>query len=25
VTALLADMIDPELRHILDSAIATQA
>ena len=25
VTALLADMIDPELRHILDSAIANQA
>ncbi len=25
VTGLLADMIDPELRHILDSAIANQA
>jgi len=25
VTSLLADMIDPELRHILDSAIANQA
>lgn len=25
VTALLAEMIDPELRHILDSAIANQA
>ena len=25
VTALLAEMIDPELRHILDSAIASQA
>lgn len=25
VTALLSDMIDPELRHILDSAVANQA